>query len=127
MTVYATPDTIDTVSELVKYAMVYSNNGQFVALDSASGGYPYATNSFTSAKLWSTPEAAISYLPSEETFDLAEVTIQVKLIERPTPPLTDEELIAKLYQFSGMNEAGIDDRLDEYRDVMRQARERLGD
>lgn len=38
--------------------------GQFVALDSASGGYPYAVEDPTRAEFWATEEAALSYASS---------------------------------------------------------------
>lgn len=44
----------------MRYVLRYPD-GKFVALDSASGGYPYAVDDVFRARLWDTREAAERY------------------------------------------------------------------
>ncbi len=47
-----------------EYDILVYPNGQFVAIDEASGGYPYPTNSIHSAKLWLLGDGAEKYAAS---------------------------------------------------------------
>ncbi len=45
----------------LEYHILLYPNGQFVAIDEGSGGYPYATNSISNAKLWPLGDGAEKY------------------------------------------------------------------
>lgn len=102
------PDYIDNLDGRTYYALAYPN-GQLVALDSASGGYPYPASTFRSAALWDSPSKALKYPAAEENFSLVEIVLSVTEIEPPMEVLTTSELLRKLDEFCGYHEGALDD------------------
>ncbi len=44
-----------------KEMFIFTKDDKYVAMDSASGGYPYITDNFMSTKVWSTKKDAEDY------------------------------------------------------------------
>jgi hypothetical protein len=61
----------------VFYMLLYSN-GDYVALDDASGGCHYRTKDFTTAKKWNIKFHAESYPTKGEVFKLIECEVVFK-------------------------------------------------
>jgi len=51
---------------------IFTKGEKYVAMDSASGGYPYVTDNFMSTKVWSTKKEAEDYYEmfNEEKWEL---------------------------------------------------------
>ena len=62
-----------------KWCLRYPN-GKFVALDSASGGYPYEVDSALSAHDFRTLGAATKYIAKDEHFKPVMITITASVV-----------------------------------------------
>lgn len=61
---------------------ILKQGSQFVALDDASGGYPYLTDKPLNAKLWTTVDEAKSYNRMfKNVYTVCEVKINVEINE----------------------------------------------
>ncbi len=53
----------------LEYHILLYPNGQFVAIDEGSGGYPYATNSISNAKIWLLGDDAEKYAEMYKSYN----------------------------------------------------------
>lgn len=57
-------------------------NGKYIAVDAASGGYPYETERISDAKIWSSKQEAFAYnnLFKKQNWTLHRLVIETTLV-----------------------------------------------
>lgn len=91
------------------YNAAHQDSGKYVAIDHASGGYPYGVTDVREAKLWDTQADALHYAKRDypRNFDLVTVKVSTEIIEKVE--LDVASVLRELAYVAGMNESGVED------------------